>query len=150
MAFIAQRKEDPMPHISSGAALVTGASSGIGRATACAVAAAGYPTVATARHPEALADLAAAGCHTLALDVTDEGSLTRAVRAVEDAHGGIAALINNAGYAEMGPLEEVPIAAFRRWPRSLRSPGCWPGWGTACPSRAGSVPPGRRSPRWRR
>jgi NADP-dependent 3-hydroxy acid dehydrogenase YdfG len=93
MAFIARRKEDSMPHISSGAALVTGASSGIGRATAHALAAAGYPTVATARHPEALADLAAAGCYTLALDVTDEGSMTRAVRAVEDAHGGIAALI---------------------------------------------------------
>src|SRR5919198_3792022 len=114
MAFIAQRKEDSMPPIFSGAALVTGASSGIGHATARALAAAGYPTVATARHPEALADLVAAGCHTLALDVTDEGSMTRAVRAVEEAHGGIAALINNAGYGEMGPLEEVPIAAFRR------------------------------------
>ena len=103
-----------MPRLPSGAALVTGASSGIGRATARALAAAGYPTVATARHPEALADLAAAGCHTLALDVTDEGSMTRAVRAVEETYGGIAALINNAGYGEMGPLEEVPIAAFRR------------------------------------
>jgi NAD(P)-dependent dehydrogenase (short-subunit alcohol dehydrogenase family) len=93
---------------------VTGASSGIGHATARHLAAAGYPTVATARHPEALADHAAASCHTLALDVTDESSMTRAVRAVEEAHGGIAALINNAGYGEMGPLEEVPIAAFRR------------------------------------
>ena len=79
-----------MPHISSGAALVTGASSGIGRATAHALAAAGYPTVATARHPEALADLAAASCYTLALVGHDEGSMTRAVRAVEDAHDGIA------------------------------------------------------------
>jgi hypothetical protein len=95
MAFIAQRKEDSIPHIASGAALVTGASSGIGHATARDLAAVGYPTVATARHPDALADLAAASCHTLALDVTDESSMTRAVRAVEEAHGGIAALINS-------------------------------------------------------
>ena len=40
--------------------------------------------------------------------------MTRAVRAVGDAHGGSAALINNAGYGEMGPLEEVHIAAFCR------------------------------------
>ncbi len=98
----------------AGAVLVTGASSGIGHATARALAAAGYVTVATARDPAALADLAAVGCQTLALDVTDEGALTAAVRTVEQAHGGVAVLINNAGYGEMGPLEEVPIAALRR------------------------------------
>ena len=53
-------------------ALVTGASSGIGRATAAALAAAGFTTYATARRPAALADLGAAGCRALRLDVTDE------------------------------------------------------------------------------
>jgi NADP-dependent 3-hydroxy acid dehydrogenase YdfG len=64
-----------MPRLPSGAALVTGASSGIGRATARALAAVGYSTVATARHPEVLTDLAAAGWQPLGLDVTDEGSM---------------------------------------------------------------------------
>ena len=101
----------PLPF---GTALVTGASSGIGNATARALAAAGYPTVATARDPQLLGDLAAAGCRTLALDVTDEHSLTSAVGTIEETYGGASVLVNNAGYGEMGPLEEVPIEAFRR------------------------------------
>jgi NAD(P)-dependent dehydrogenase (short-subunit alcohol dehydrogenase family) len=97
-----------------GAALVTGASSGTGHTTARALAAAGYPTTATARHPEALTDLAAAGCQTLALDVTDEASMQRAVDAAHAAFGGVSILVNNAGYGETGPLEEIPLAAIRR------------------------------------
>lgn len=58
-------------------ALITGASSGIGAATALAFVRAGFVTYATARRPETLAPLEAAGCHALRLDVTDEGSWRR-------------------------------------------------------------------------
>ena len=97
-----------------GAALVTGASSGIGKATARALGAAGYLTVATARDPRRLGDLEAAGCRALGLDVTDEGSVTSAVHTIEETYGSVSVLVNNAGYGEMGPLEELPIDAFRR------------------------------------
>jgi NAD(P)-dependent dehydrogenase (short-subunit alcohol dehydrogenase family) len=95
------------------AALVTGCSSGIGRATALALAAKGYVVYATARRPETLADLAARGCETLALDVTSEESMVAAVRAVEAAHGHVEVLVNNAGYALQGPVEEASLGAVR-------------------------------------
>ncbi len=50
----------------------------------------------------------------LALDVTDEASMVAAVREVEDTHGPLGGLVNNAGYGEYGPVEEVPIDAVRR------------------------------------
>ena len=63
----------------SRAALVTGCSSGIGRATAERLAASGWTVYATARKPETLSELEARGCRTLALDVTDETSMRAAV-----------------------------------------------------------------------
>lgn len=96
------------------AVLITGCSSGIGRATAARLAARGQWTVyATARRTDAIDDLARAGCRTLALDVTDEASMQRAVEAIEAAHGAVAALINNAGYSQSGAVETVPIARIR-------------------------------------
>lgn len=96
-----------------GAALVTGCSTGIGRATALALHRAGLVVVATARRPETLADLAALGIETLALDVTSEESMTEAVRTVEERHGHVSVLVNNAGYALQGPVEDTPIEAVR-------------------------------------
>ena len=93
----------------SKAVLVTGCSTGIGRATALRLARAGFPVFATARRVESVADLAGAGCRTLALDVMDEGSMRAAVEAVEKEAGAVGALVNNAGYGCEGPVEEVPL-----------------------------------------
>jgi NADP-dependent 3-hydroxy acid dehydrogenase YdfG len=94
-------------------ALVTGASSGIGKATALMLNQAGYITYATARRPETLSDLERAGCRTLRLDVTDEDSMVAAVRTIETEHTAIDVLINNAGYGLNGPVEELEINAVR-------------------------------------
>jgi NAD(P)-dependent dehydrogenase (short-subunit alcohol dehydrogenase family) len=98
----------------SKAVLITGCSTGIGRATALRLAAAGQRVFATARRPESLTDLAAAGCETLACDVTDEASMRAAVEAVEKSAGAVGALVNNAGYGSEGPVEEVPMEEVRR------------------------------------
>jgi NAD(P)-dependent dehydrogenase (short-subunit alcohol dehydrogenase family) len=95
-------------------ALVTGCSSGIGHATAARLAGRGWTVYATARRPETLAGLAAAGCRTLALDVTDEASMAAAVAVVEGEAGGVEVLVNNAGYSQGGALEELPLAQLRR------------------------------------
>jgi NAD(P)-dependent dehydrogenase (short-subunit alcohol dehydrogenase family) len=94
--------------------LVTGCSSGIGRATALRLAGRGMRVYATARRPERLAELERAGCRTLALDVTDEGSMAAAVGHVEEEEGAVGALVNNAGYSQSGALELVPTEAVRR------------------------------------
>jgi NAD(P)-dependent dehydrogenase (short-subunit alcohol dehydrogenase family) len=91
--------------------LITGCSTGIGHATAARLAASGWTVYATARRPETLADLEAAGCRTLALDVTDEASMQAAVNAVE---GGVGVLVNNAGYSQSGALETLPMESVRR------------------------------------
>jgi NADP-dependent 3-hydroxy acid dehydrogenase YdfG len=97
-----------------GPVLITGCSSGIGRATAKLLVHAGYLVYATARRPETLKDLHEAGAKALALDVTDERSMTSAVKTVEQEHGQVGILINNAGYGAYGPVEEVEIADVKR------------------------------------
>jgi NAD(P)-dependent dehydrogenase (short-subunit alcohol dehydrogenase family) len=93
--------------------LITGCSTGIGRATAERLARAGHTVYATARRPESIEDLKQSGCRTLALDVTSEESMSAAVAAVEKAEGGIGALVNNAGYSQNGAVETVPLAEVR-------------------------------------
>src|SRR5919202_3517690 len=94
--------------------LVTGCSSGIGKATAQALLAHGQTVYATARRPSTLADLEAAGARTMALDVTDDDSMKAAVTAIEAEHGAVGTLVNNAGYGVYGPVEEVPMDDVRR------------------------------------
>jgi NAD(P)-dependent dehydrogenase (short-subunit alcohol dehydrogenase family) len=98
----------------SKAVLITGCSSGIGRATAIRLARGGWTVYATARRPESIADLKDAGCRTLALDVTDEDSMRAAVAEVERNEGAVGVLINNAGYSQSGAIETVPLEAVRR------------------------------------
>ncbi len=94
--------------------LITGCSTGIGRATAARLAGAGHTVYATARRPETLDRLAEAGCRTLALDVSDEASMRAAVDAVIAAHGAVAVLVNNAGYSQSGAVETVSPESLRR------------------------------------
>jgi NAD(P)-dependent dehydrogenase (short-subunit alcohol dehydrogenase family) len=98
----------------SRAALITGCSSGIGRATAERLLADGYKVYATARRPETIADLADRGATTLALDVTDDDSMSAAVTRVVQAEGAVGILINNAGYSQSGAVETVGLDQVRR------------------------------------
>jgi len=97
----------------SRAVLVTGCSSGMGRAIAVRLARDGWPVFATARKPELLADLQRAGCNVMRLDVTDESSMRAAVEAIEAVHGAVGVLVNNAGYSQAGAVEALPIARAR-------------------------------------
>ena len=94
--------------------LITGCSTGIGRATAERLAGGGLTVYATARKLESIEDLKAAGCRTLALDVTDEESMRAGVAAVEEAEGSVGALVNNAGYSQSGAVETIPMDELRR------------------------------------
>ena len=97
-----------------GLVLITGCSTGLGDATARAFRAAGHLTVATARNTGGLAGLTALGCETLTLDVTDEASRRAAVEEAERRFGPVGVLVNNAGYGQYGPLEEIPPELLRR------------------------------------
>ena len=94
--------------------LITGCSTGIGRACAQRLARAGHTVYATARRLESVEDLKAAGCRTLALDVTDEASMTAAVQAIEAESGAVGALVNNAGYSQSGAIETLSMDDLRR------------------------------------
>lgn len=94
--------------------LITGCSSGIGRATAAAFRAEGWTTYATARDVDDLAALEADGCRTDRLDVTDDGDVQRVVDRIADEHGRLDCLVNNAGYGQLGPVEDVPVEELHR------------------------------------
>ncbi|MGW7292809.1 oxidoreductase [Streptomyces xiamenensis] len=93
-------------------ALVTGASSGIGRATAIAFAGAGFEVVGTGRKTAGLDPLA--GVRFLDLDVADDASAETAVRRVIDDSGRIDVLVNNAGIGSAGAVEENSVAQAQR------------------------------------
>jgi NADP-dependent 3-hydroxy acid dehydrogenase YdfG len=98
--------------------LVTGASSGIGRATAIAFAGRGHQVFAAARREEVLADLAAQtpNIKAVGLDVTDAESVRQAWAKIEASAGGkgVDVLVNNAGFALAGPIEVLADADVRR------------------------------------
>jgi NAD(P)-dependent dehydrogenase (short-subunit alcohol dehydrogenase family) len=101
-----------------GTVLVTGASSGIGEASAHALAAVGFEVFAGVRDPDDGERLRANGGGAIVpvrIDVTDAASIAAAAREVGDAvgAGGLAGLVNNAGIAVPAPLEHQPIEDFR-------------------------------------
>jgi NADP-dependent 3-hydroxy acid dehydrogenase YdfG len=98
----------------SEAVLITGCSTGIGRATAKYLAERGLTVYATARRIESIQDLEEHGCRLLQLDVTDEESMRRAVSAVEEQEGAVGALVNNAGYSLSGAIESVSMEEVRK------------------------------------
>ena len=100
--------------MSESVALVTGASSGIGKATALRLAALGFTVYAAARRVERMSDLADHGIHVEPLDVTDDGSMVRVVDKIVSEQARIDVLVNNAGYGSYGAVEDVPIAEARR------------------------------------
>jgi len=93
--------------------LITGCSSGIGRATALRLVKSGYIVYATARKISDLDEVAAAGGVPLSLDVTSDDSMASAVRAVEAEHGSVGVLVNNAGYSQSGAVEAVSMDRVR-------------------------------------
>jgi NAD(P)-dependent dehydrogenase (short-subunit alcohol dehydrogenase family) len=95
-------------------ALITGASSGIGEATALHLAELGFTVYASARRVDRMTDLADRGIRTRSVDVSDDDSMVALVEAVIADTGRIDVLVNNAGYGLYGALEDVPIDEARR------------------------------------
>ena len=104
----------PMSDNSNKTALVTGASSGIGEATALQLAELGYTVYAAARRVERMSDLADRGIRTRSVDVTDDPSMVALVEMIIADTGRIDVLVNNAGYGSYGALEDMPIQEARR------------------------------------
>lgn len=88
--------------------LITGCSSGVGRAAARAFLDDDWTVYATARDPDELSELADAGATTAKLDVTSSEDADRVVERLIEEHGRLDCLVNNAAFGQMGPVEDVP------------------------------------------
>jgi NAD(P)-dependent dehydrogenase (short-subunit alcohol dehydrogenase family) len=98
----------------SRAVLITGCSTGIGRATALELARRDWKVYATARRLESISDLGEMGCELLELDVCDESSMASAVGKVESSEGAVGVLVNNAGFGQEGAVESISMEDIRR------------------------------------
>ena len=94
-------------------ALITGASSGIGKETASLLAKNGFTVYAAARRTEKMKDLEKDGIHLLSMDVSDDMSIQNGVAKILKEQGRIDILVNNAGYGSYGALEDVPMSEAR-------------------------------------
>ena len=95
-------------------ALVTGASSGIGKATARHLLEDGLVVYAAARRLQKMSDLEERGAIACKMDITQEEDIQRIIGQIEDHHGGVDVLVNNAGYATYGAVEDTEIDDARR------------------------------------
>lgn len=94
-------------------ALITGASAGIGKATAERLLNEGLVVYVAARRVEKMQDLVAKGAIALAMDVTKEEEMVVAIAKIEQAHGGVDILVNNAGFGSYGAMEDTSIEDAR-------------------------------------
>lgn len=95
-------------------ALVTGGSSGIGKATVGELLGHGMVVYAAARRVEKMADIEAEGARPLRMDLTSEESISAGIDSITAQAGPVAVLVNNAGYGSYGAVEDVPIEEARR------------------------------------
>ena len=111
----AKRNAKVSPHMPAvKVVLISGASSGIGKATALKLLGDGHIVYGAARRVDQMNDLVEKGATVLPLDVTDEDSIGAAVAVVLAQQGRIDVVVNNAGYAIYGAVEEIPLAEARR------------------------------------
>lgn len=103
-----------MSSIKDKIALVTGASSGMGKSTVERLLAQGAIVYAAARRIEQMEDIKAKGAKIVQMDLTDDASITAGVESIIAEAGGVDILINNAGYGSYGAIEDVPIDEARR------------------------------------
>lgn len=94
-------------------ALVTGASSGIGKSIAERLLKDGLTVYVAARSVDKMADLADKGAIVLALDITKEEQIETVAARILEEHGGVDVLVNNEGYGQYGPVEDTPIDTAR-------------------------------------
>ncbi|MEM9218237.1 MAG: oxidoreductase [Cyanobacteria bacterium P01_F01_bin.150] len=89
--------------------LITGASSGIGKATAKMLIAEGYTVYAAARRLEKMKDLRILGGIPIKMDITQEDDVVSAIEQIKQNHGGVDILINSAGIASFGAIEDISL-----------------------------------------
>lgn len=94
--------------------LVTGASAGIGKECSLSLIKRGHVVYGAARRVDQMQDIVAAGGHALQMDITNEKDIIQAIEHILKEQGRIDVLVNNAGYGEYGPIEDVSIDAARR------------------------------------
>jgi NAD(P)-dependent dehydrogenase (short-subunit alcohol dehydrogenase family) len=94
--------------------LITGCSSGIGRATAESFLEDSWTVYATSRDEDDITDLRELGCVTAPLDVTEQADVNQVVDRIDAEEGGVDCLVNNAGYGQYGPIEDVTADRLQR------------------------------------
>src|SRR6478735_7422868 len=94
-------------------ALVTGASSGMGKVIAKQLVRDGLTVIAAARRVAQMDDLRALGAYPVALDVADEASRKSVIAEITEKFGGVDVLVNNAGFGLYGAVEDVPLKEAR-------------------------------------